>query len=269
MNDWLYLKSSWGMDGSMEYQFQAIQDAGYDGIDGQLPPPEQERLFISLLAEYGFFYVPLIQTEGPDHFASFQKKAERALEFSPLLINSHTGRDTLSVKERSLLFEKILRFEEELPVPVAHETHRSRVTFSPIATLELVREFPALWLTADFSHWCCVCESLLEDLDQAIAEISKHVIHIHGRVGYSQGPQVPDPAAPEYAAELAAHEKWWLDIVLELRAKKEKVVFAAEYGPGSSRYLHTLPYTDQAVADVWNISLWATNRFKEKIMKKF
>jgi hypothetical protein len=259
MNDWLCLKSTWGVEGNLESQFQMIHEAGYNGIDGQLPPPEEEERFRSLLREYGFVYVPLIQTEGPDHFASFQKKAERALSFSPLLINSHTGRDTLSTKERSRLFENILRFEEKLPVPVGHETHRSRAAFSPMATLELVREFPALGLTADYSHWCCVCESLLEDQEESVAEISRQVIHIHGRVGYSQGPQVPDPAAPECANELAVHERWWRNIVQEMKKQSKRIIFTPEYGPDYSRYFHT---------DLWKVCLWAANRFRETIMKE-
>ena len=32
---------------------------------------------------------------------------------------------------------------------------------------------------------------------------------IHARVGYEEGPQVPDPAAPEYAGEVKCHMGWW------------------------------------------------------------
>ena len=34
-------------------------------------------------------------------------------------------------------------------------------------------------------------------------------ILIHARVGYEEGPQVPDPAAAEYAAEVVCHMGWW------------------------------------------------------------
>lgn len=268
MVDYLCVKALWGMEGSLEYQFAAIHEAGYGGVEGTLPLSMQKEEFCSLLKQYGFHYIPQIHTEGPDHFDSFQRQIEQALIFSPPLINSHTGRDTLLLKERSALFEKIIRFEEQISVPIGHETHRSRSTFSPMATLELVREFPSLQLTADFSHWCCVCESLLEDQEKTMAEIIKQVIHIHGRVGYRQGPQVPDPAAPEYARELTIHEAWWRAIALERREQKKVIVFCPEYGPAVSRYLHTLPYTDQPVASLWQVCLWAGDRFKTHVIDK-
>jgi hypothetical protein len=36
---------------------------------------------------------------------------------------------------------------------------------------------------------------------------------IHARVGYCAGPQVPDPSAPEYAKEVAAHFKYWKEVM--------------------------------------------------------
>ncbi|GHV60202.1 hypothetical protein AGMMS49587_00820 [Spirochaetia bacterium] len=266
MGEYRCFKSFWGMTGPLEEQFKAVKDAGYDGFDGSLPDPSLDQRLIGLLQEYHFPYVPTVKTQGPDHFASFQREIDRALTFSPPLINSHTGRDTLSQKERSELFTKILKYEEQLPVPVSHETHRSRVTFSPMAALELVNEFPTLRLNADFSHWCCVCESLLEDQADTMARIIKNVIYIHGRVGYPQGPQAPDPAAPEYARELAAHEAWWKAIAVNLKAQNKMIGFCPEYGPGFSRYMHTLPYTDQSVADLWKVCLWAAKRFKKNVI---
>ena len=91
---------------------------------------------------------------------------------------------------------------------------------------------------------------------------AQHTVHVHGRVGYAEGPQAPDPAAPEYAGELAWHEKQW-KAIWDLReaAGDEIFTFTPEYGPPP--YLHTLPRSNEPVADLWNICVWAMQRARE------
>ena len=228
-----------------------------------MPLPENEAGFRALRNDFHFKYIPSIITEGPDHFESFKALVNRALTFEPVFINTHAGSDAMDTNERDEFYAKVVDFEKTLPVIVSHETHRGFPTFTPMATVGIIKKFPQLKLTADFSHWCCVCASLLEDRETLIDEVVPYVHHIHGRVGYRHGPQVPDPAAPEYAKELAAHERWW-GKVIEQR-KDTGLTFTPEYGPAFSRYLHTLPYTDQPVADIWEISLWAADRFCKQV----
>lgn len=67
--------------------------------------------------------------------------------------------------------------------------------------------------------------------DQAAAlELSnRRAGHIHGRVGYAEGPQVPDPSAPEVAAELAWHETQWQQIRdLHTKAGVDSLTFTPE-----------------------------------------
>ena len=97
-------------------------------------------------------------------------------------------------------------------MPVSHETHRQRYFATPWQTRHILRQFPDLRITCDFSHWVCVCERLLPDMGETISLAAQHCHHIHARVGFAEGPQVPDPSAPEYAADLAAHEAWWEEI---------------------------------------------------------
>ena len=124
---------------------------------------------------------------------------------------------------------------------------------------------PEINLTVDYSHWCCVCESTLEDQEDNLSKTYSRVQHIHGRVGYAEGPQVPDPRAPEYAHELQRHMSWWDNIV---QAKQElgqtTITFTPEFGPPG--YLHTLPYTNQPVADLTGkVRLWMGKHFKGNI----
>ncbi|MFX7870800.1 sugar phosphate isomerase/epimerase, partial [Acinetobacter baumannii] len=73
----------------------------------------------------------------------------------------------------------------------------------------IVRQLPRLRYTADISHWVVVCERLLDDPLDDLTLFLERVHHVQARVGYAQGPQVPDPAAPEYAPELAFHQRIW------------------------------------------------------------
>lgn len=62
--------------------------------------------------------------------------------------------------------------------------------------------------------------------------------HVHCRVGYENGPQVPDPRAPEWLPYVEEHEKWW-DLIWDVQARRgDKVsTFVPEYG---ECFFHTL-----------------------------
>jgi hypothetical protein len=266
----LLLKSLWGMEGPLEDNLRRIAEAGYQGVEAAVPASGELARFRELLREHDLAYIPLIFTAangaqdspGSAHAASFAQQLERAVELEPLLVISHTGKDSLERDERGRLFEKSLESERRLGVPVGHETHRGRALFTPWGTAAVLKEFPELRLTADFSHWACVCESLLEDQGEALLLACQRTIHIHGRVGYAEGPQVPDPRAPEFAGAVEAHERWWKNIVRDRdREGAATLTFTPEFGPPD--YLHTLPFTRQPVSDLWDICLWSARRFRE------
>ncbi len=62
------------------------------------------------------------------------------------------------------------------------------------------------------------------------------------RAGCGQGPQVPDPRAPEYEAALVSHEKWW-DQIIATQAAKGVGLMTVEPEHGTDGYQHKLPYT--------------------------
>ncbi|MDF2524572.1 MAG: sugar phosphate isomerase/epimerase [Clostridiales bacterium] len=254
----------WALTCPLEEVFEIIKREGYDGIEDNVPSKENSDKFKNLLKEYNMPYIAVIRTSGPNHLDSLRYQMEEAAKFDPYLINSQSGCDFEDFSWQFNFFEQALKFENELGVVLAHETHRKRSTFTPWNTLKLVREFPALHLTADFSHWCCVTESLLENFFEAIEEITKNVVHIHARVGYKEGPQVPHPGAPEYTEELLTHEIWWKMIINNaLNQNREILTMNPEYGHAGNRYMHTLPFTDQPVSDDRQVCLWAKDRFKD------
>jgi len=198
----------WGRTGTYRELLTHAAEAGYDGIECAPPAADKENEFRALLEELKLSYIAQMFTSD-DHARSFTEQAERAAAFGPRLIVSHSARDCMSDAEQDRFFEHALEVERRLGISIGHETHRQRAMFTPWTTARLLRRFPELSITADFSHWTNVCETLLEDQEEALAIAIERTIHVHGRVGYAEGPQVPHPGAPEYAAELRTFTGWW------------------------------------------------------------
>ncbi|MNR06297.1 hypothetical protein D3C85_1223620 [compost metagenome] len=164
-------------------------------------------------------------------------------------------------EEQVVFYREAAEIEKQHGIAIGHETHRGRTLFNPWETGKLLDAVPGIKLTADYSHWCCVTESTLELQEENLRKSFPRVQHIHGRIGYAQGPQVPDPRAPEYANELARHLSWWDSIVQAHQEQgRTTLTFTPEFGPPG--YLHTLPFTNQPVADLWEVCLWMGKHFK-------
>jgi hypothetical protein len=90
-------------------------------------------------------------------------------------------------------------------------------------------------------------------------------VHIHGRVGHQEGPQVSDPRAPEFADAAAKHFVWWDAIFAAQRASGRSVMtFTPEFGPPT--YMPSLPYTRQPLADLWDICLYMTQQIRARFI---
>jgi hypothetical protein len=228
-----------------------------DGIEGPVPtePCAAEALRANTLpwiAEIptGGNYVPKPHLTVAQHLDDLRRLAEASLAFHPVMINTLAGSDAWSFREMMDFHTRALELEQELKVPISFETHRSRPTFNPWITRDLLLELPDLHLTCDFSHWCVVTERLVMDEEPELLElIASRARHIHARVGYEQGPQAPDPNAPEYTAATAAHVRWWQRIMRQQAAiGKQALSFTPEFGPDG--YLQCEPITQRPVADL-------------------
>ena len=260
------MRHMWGVSESWENVFPRFKSAGYQGIDA-LPPDTRDRnRFRGLLAEYEFDYILQVLTTGDtveEHVASFRQQVEAGKGFEPVLIGCHGGKDAWSERESEEFFAQVLEIERETGIPVGHETHRGRILYNPWITSRMLDRFPHLKLVCDFSHWTCVAERLLHDQNDIIRKCAERCVHIHARVGYEEGPQVPDPRAPEYQYCLDAFENWWQLIWDAQEARGvAKTTLTPEYGPPG--YLQTLPYTRQPVADLWEVSDWQARRAVER-----
>lgn len=258
----LLVRHLWGVDGAWEQVFPQFRQAGYGAIECALPAPADRKRFLALLRTHGLECIPQIFTCGgtpAEHLESFRAQVAAAAELGPRLINSHSGRDGFTEVQSERFFAEALRIEAESGAAVAHETHRGRILFHPWIAGRLLSRFGELKLCCDFSHWVCVCERLLDDQTAILRQCAARCIHLHARVGYEEGPQVPDPRAAEYRRHLAAHERWWRMVWRAQRRRGERIsTLTPEFGPPP--YLHTLPYANVPVSDLREICDWQARR---------
>ena len=238
---------------------------GYEGTELFLPFFDIDTdITLKAHADLGLNIITGIATQGDNlqaHLKSMNAQIERAVEFSPVLINSHTGRDIFSLEENLVLFENALTLEQKHKVTITHETHRFRPTFSTFDTEKIIKALPELKLNLDISHWMVVHESDLSDQTSRLASIFPHVYHIHGRVGFEEGPQVSNPQDKLWAGHLENHVNLWQKVIniAKIRGHKNFTI-TPEFGPFP--YAHVQPNTQQPFTDIW-----AANNFIQQHLK--
>lgn len=259
-------KTLWGHAGTLEEAAQLALEAGFTGIEAPAPEAVDHRNALAqVLADNRLDYIAEICTAGsyvPDrqaspeqHLASLEEKILRSLPLKPRFCNVMGGCDAWSLEVQVDFFRRAQELADRHGVLCSFETHRGRSFFNPWVTRDVLRELPELRITCDFSHWVVVCERLMDSEWDVILEVAEKAHHVHGRVGYDQGPQVPHPAAPEYAEALASHERCWQAIwSSQARRGYGATTMTPEFGPDG--YLHTLPFTHMPVADLWEVNRW-------------
>jgi len=254
----LYFKSLWGMaDGAtLDEKLRRIAAAGYDGAEADLPRGADPGEWKALLAKHNLKWIAQIFAASA---SEFERELRRAAALQPLLVNAQSGRDRMTPEEAAAFFRAALDAERAAGVPVAHETHRSRCFYTPWTTARVLEALPDLRITADFSHWKCVCESRLGGMEDLLELAISRAIHIHGRIGFEEGPQVTDPRAPEFADLVEIYSAWW-DRIREARLRdgSHRLTFTPEFGP--PRYLVTLTYTRQPLVNLAEVNQWMADR---------
>ncbi|VGO21738.1 sugar phosphate isomerase/epimerase family protein [Pontiella sulfatireligans] len=257
----LYFCPLWGCeDMDFDHYCQTVAETGYDGVEMSLPlddRPAMERRMRSLKAHGLELLAQHWETVAPnldDHVAEYRRRLEWLASAEPLLINSQTGRDWFGFEDNCRVIAEAKAVAQATGIQILHETHRGKFSYAAAAARRFLECDADLRITADFSHWCAVSESLLEDQQDSIELAVSRADHIHARVGHPEGPQVSDPRAPEWAVALNAHLGWWDRIVeAHRKAGSERLTITPEFGPYP--YMPQLPYTQQPVASQWEINL--------------
>ena len=262
--DIIFTKSFWELDldsfaDPMLTFVVKVRDDGFDGTEMFLPLIDDEPGKVLDLHEEHHLRAPIIDivTEGEtpnDHRQSFDRMVDRALEFLPPLINSHTGRDVFAFADNVSLFEHAIAVSEEIGIPIVHETHRFRPTYSAIETRRYLEELPGLLLNADLSHWMVVHESDLSDQAETVETALRRSRHIHARVGFAEGPQVGNPMASIWAPQVERHIELWQRIVDHCReASVPTLAITPEFGP--PRYA-PVDAAGEPASDVWESNIY-------------
>jgi len=269
-NQVLYFQTDWGFEGGMEAFIKKAKVSGYDGIETWAPIDSNKQMQISKwLKEHNMKVIFLC---GSDPNLPFEKSLSKykvylknTLKLNPFAINSHTGSDFYTLSQNSAFIEVANELSNEYNIPVYHETHRGRFSFSLPKTIEYLEKNKDLILTLDISHWMVVHESLLNNRQELLNKIIKRSNHIHARVGFEEGPQVNDPSAPEWKNTLERHLDIW-EAIINKRLKENKyATITTEFGPPN--YMPTLPITRKPTSDQWRSNVFVMKALKKRILK--
>lgn len=274
----LFFCPRWGSENiSFDLFFEKVKNAGYDGVEMGLPLDAGERdAIIQLLQKNKLQLIgqhwECTLSDSAHYEKDFEQYLRNLTAVQPLLINSQTGKDYFSFERNIALIQQADAIAQETGIKIIHETHRGKFSFSINVITPYLERVPTLRLCADFSHWCNVAESLLQEPEQQkiLNRVMRHVDHIHARVGFSQSAQVPDPRAPEYEEALRCHVAWWDRIVAQRHSEGcEILTITPEFGPAP--YMPCLPFTRQPVTDQWEVNRYIKDTLKQRYTteKKF
>ena len=253
---------------TMKGNLKLIKDAGFDGVEMPVPRSRVERdRLASLLNEIGLDMVAQIRAEGStvdEQIDFLEKELNSALGLNTLLANVHCGKDYWPLAENIRVISIAQRLASELGIKVLHETHRARATFCTTSTMDIIDALPEIRFTADFSHWCCVHNSLLQDQQDSVNRVIERSDYIHARVGSATSPQITDPRATGWKEAVEAHVRWWEKIAEHHKNNNSEFLpICSEFGPPD--YMAILPFTGKPIADQWDINCYMKDMLKERL----
>ena len=245
-----------------------VKNAGYDGVELSLSMDKREReTTVSAIRNAGLLYLgqhwETLTVDLEEHKREYTERLYNLAKGNPILIDSQTGKDFFTFEQNMELVNAASAFTNETGIPVVHETHRGKFSFAAHITRQFLEANPELRIGADFSHWFNVAETMLENQEEARNIAISRADHIHARVGFQEGPQIPDPRAPEWKEVVETHISWW-DRILK-RAKKEDrdcFTISPEFGPFP--YMTMLPYTKEPIADQWEVNVYMKDMLKNR-----
>lgn len=254
---------------SWEAFCQKVKQVGYDGIEYAIANnvTEKELDVIWNIAEQNNLkliaqFFESGNSEFSKHFDLYNAWLEKIRPYPCSKIDSQTGRDFYSFEQNLSLIKEAFLFTKQTGIEIAHETHRNKCLFAAHVSKEYLEKIPEMKITLDASHWVCVAESFLEDQAAALVLAIERTEHIHARVGYPEGPQVPDPRVPDWQHAVEAHLAWWDRVVEKKKKENKKLTITAEFGPYP--YMVHLPDNNIPISNQWEINAYMMKMLKNR-----
>lgn len=271
-------KTLWGYSGSYADATKTAVEQGFDGIEAPIPKTkESASAFAQELKETNLDYIAEVATTGSfipnrklsvtDHLEDLKQNLERLDTLKPMFITCLGGCDAWTENDSLYFFQSAQELCSQNDIEISFETHRGRIFFNPWVTERILNKEPNIKITCDFSHWCVVCEGLQSTEDEIIGTILGNAHHIHARVGYDQGAQVPDPRTNLFDEDMKKHFYWWQSIWNKHNELgKSQTTTTPEFGP--DRYEYFDPVTGEALVDIDEINVWMMKKLRTEFVQR-
>lgn len=265
----LFFCPRWGQERTTWDTFLVkVKDAGYDGVETSLPTDKNEKeRILEQLKVHGLLLIgqhwETVTSDFKQHYNELENRLTSLAEAKPLFINSQTGKDYYSFEENRQLIGLAANIAAETGVAIVHETHRGKFSFAAHVTKSYLKKIRGLKITLDISHWYNTAESFLDDQQEAVEMAISRTEHVHSRVGFTEGPQITDPRAPEWEEVLNRHCEVW-DKIVAFQRKNGKEFFTITSEFGAPPYMPLLPYTRQPIVSQWDVNVYMMNFLKER-----
>jgi sugar phosphate isomerase/epimerase len=253
---------------------QDVKKAGYNGMEWYpYAAREDYKAVVKLLEQYDLDFTIVMtvfgQTETFDIYLEALEK--QLLDLSaiqtpnkrPLQISAQTGREFFTKEQVNACFLCCKKVSNATGISIHQETHRNKWAYAAHEVYAQLKKHPDLTLTLDISHWFCVSESYLHDQEVAVDLAIQHTKHVHARVGHTQGPQVWEPTAPEYAEALNEHLRIWDKWVRHMKQSGVSCcTITPEFGPPPYMVFANregTPFDEQ-----WRLNLWMKDLLQQR-----
>lgn len=246
---------------------EKVKQAGYTGVEMSLPfDTEQRQSIVTAISAMGLQLIAqhweTVDAGFETHLYNYKRRLHNLAAAHPLFINTQTGKDYYSFEQNAILIDAASEISTATGVNIVHETHRGKFSFAAHVTKTYLDKIPSLQLCLDVSHWCCVAETMLDDQPEAVEMAIDHSRHIHARVGFTEGPQVMDPRAPEWNDIVERHIGWWQKVIEKNHASGLPVTITTEFGPFP--YLQHLPYTQMPIYSQWDVNVYMMELLRKR-----
>jgi sugar phosphate isomerase/epimerase len=262
--------SWWGMSGlatagearSTEEQVERIAEAGFDGINGFIPSPQDEDTWRRLLERHHLSFSVNAYPKTSEDMEQFLKRAK---EYGGIQhINVQVMTPFLIDEPAVQLLRSIDALSREAGIPTYIETHRGTITQDLLRTIDYIKALDTLRLTIDLSHYVVAGElhTISDEAEQLIQTVLTRSSAFHARVSNGEQVQVDVGKAGEHPM-MRHFERWWSDGMnnWQSRAGEGDVLpFVVELGPPSYA-ITTDEYAGRTneISDRWEQSLFFLN----------